>query len=699
MQRLFASIMRAKSDRRALLRNIATILLLIFLAGALGVRPVHAVAYLHILSAEPNGSGAAVGSQIELIFDQAIDLDTFSGSINSEAILPSQVSADGSGTVITVNPGALTFGQTYHVIIDHSVSTPSPDPLTLASDYAFSFTVDGTQPPPLPSSFHGQIHFSDSPPSEGNTVDILAPGVSGDAAVAAIILVDPNLFYQVNVRGDIPDTPTKEGGVENDPLTFLVNGRIAAKARWHAGTSVLLNLHPPEALPGGPYSGNEAYGILFHGSANDWGLDATTYLWDFNNDGIYEESGQVMSWSWMQDGTHTVNLKVIDSQDGEGFASVQVTVNNVPPVAYAGSGPYSGNEGSPINFAGSAFDVADDPLTYEWDFTYDGITFNVDASGSLTPSHTYDDKGSYTVALRVTDDHDLVIATQPVTVNDVLPTDVNAGGPYTGISGQAVALTGSATCIPTDYCTYAWDLDGDGIYDDATGTSPSYTWFATGDQTIRLQVTDNDGNTVTSPPANVHINLATCSIPLVVGWNLVSCNLHPTSTKPVDVFAGIYGNYDLVFAWDATGAYPDDGNWMKFAPDTPSWSNNLKNLDEKMGFWIDVTEACTLTISGTAAATTNISLWDNVGGWNLVGYPSVVSRSLLTPPGDHAGLTDFTLIYAYHANDTSDPWDPWKLFDPTATNYANDLKAMTPGWGYWIDVTADSTWTVNYLAP
>jgi hypothetical protein len=135
---------------------------------------------------------------------------------------------------------------------------------------------------------------------------------------------------------------------------------------------------------------------------------------------------------------------------------------------------------------------------------------------------------------------------------------------------------------------------------------------------------------------------------------------------------------------------------LKYAPDTPSWSNNLKSLDEKMGFWIEVTEACTLAVSGAAPATTDVPLWINVGGWNLVGYPSVVSRSLLTPPGYHAGLTDFTLIYAYHANDTS---DPWKLYDPTASNYANDLKAMTPGWGYWIDVTADSTWTVNYLAP
>ena len=689
-------IYREKPELRFPLRRMSSFLLLMLLACVLSVRPAHAIDYLHILSAEPNGSGATISSQIVLIFDQAIDLDTFAGSINSLAILPSQVSADASGTVITVNPGALTFGQTYNVIIDHSVSTPAPDPLRLESDYSFSFSVNGTQPPPLPSSFHGGIHFSDSAPDTSNTIDILAPGVSGSTAVAAIIFVDPDLLYQVNVHGDLPDTPTKEGGVENDLLTFLVNGRVAAKSHWHSGTSVVLNLHPPEALPGGPYSGNEAYGILFQGSANDWGLDATTYLWDFNNDGIYEESGQVMSWSWMQDGTHTVNLKVVDSQGGEGFASVQVTVNNVPPVAYAGSGPYSGNEGSSIDFAGSAFDIADDPLTYEWDFTYDGITYNVDASGSLTPSHTYDDKGSYTVALRVTDDHDSVIATQAVTVNDVLPTDVNAGGPYTGISGQAIALAGSATCIPTDYCTYAWDLDGDGFYDDATGAPPSYTWFATGDQTIRLQVTDNDGNTVTSAPVNVHIILATCSIPLLADWNLVSCNIHPVLTTVPQVLSTIAGKYDLVYAYDPTGIIARTGNWMKYSPGSPSYSNNLPYLDEKMGFWIHATEECTLTISGNAQASTDIPLWDDVGGWNLVGYPSVAVRALPGALSNHGVGGNLMLIYAYHAIDTG---NLWKKFDPHGPIYTNNLLTMTPGWGYWIQVSADSTWTINFLAP
>ena len=41
----------------------------------------------------------------------------------------------------------------------------------------------------------------------------------------------------------------------------------------------------------------------------------------------------------------------------------------------------------------------------------------------------------------------------------------------------------------------------------------------------------------------------------------------------------------------------------------------------------------------------------------------------------------------------------WKLFDRSAPLYANDLKQLTPGWGYWVKVSADKTWNVSYLAP
>ena len=106
--------------------------------------------------------------------------------------------------------------------------------------------------------------------------------------------------------------------------------------------------------------------------------------------------------------------------------------------------------------------------------------------------------------------------------------------------------------------------------------------------------------------------------------------------------------------------------------------------------------ADTLDLSGSAPATTSISLWDNVGGWNLVGYPSMAERVLPGALSEHGVGGSFSLIYAYYANDPFG--DPWKLFDPLGAPYSNDLQPMTPGWGYWIDVTTDRTWNLNFLA-
>jgi hypothetical protein len=188
--------------------------------------------------------------------------------------------------------------------------------------------------------------------------------------------------------------------------------------------------------------------------------------------------------------------------------------------------------------------------------------------------------------------------------------------------------------------------------------------------------------------------LSTHSVSLLAGWNLVSFNVHPTSTAIANVLADISGKYDLVYVWDATGAHASSGNWMKYAPPpAPPYQNTLSNLNETMGFWIHMTIADTLDVVGSIPTTTNINLSYNVGGWNLVGYPAAVDSAFLPAPlVDHGVGTDFSLIYAYHAYDTT---DLWKLFNRTGLPYANDLKYLSPGWGYWIKVSVTHTWDVE----
>ena len=68
-----------------------------------------------------------------------------------------------------------------------------------------------------------------------------------------------------------------------------------------------------------------------------------------------------------------------------------------------------------------------------------------------------------------------------------------------------------------------------------------------------------------------------------------------------------------------------NGAWQHYDP-AVGYGNTLTTLDESMGFWVEMTTADTLVVTGTAPGTSNIAL---KAGWNLVGFP--VARSLALP--------------------------------------------------------------------
>ena len=84
------------------------------------------------------------------------------------------------------------------------------------------------------------------------------------------------------------------------------------------------------------------------------------------------------------------------------------------------------------------------------------------------------------------------------------PVAVATASPTSGSAPLTVNFDGSGSSDPDgDPITYAWDLNGDGVYDDSTAAKPTYTYSTAGTYTVRLKVTDSKGASTVSSPITI----------------------------------------------------------------------------------------------------------------------------------------------------------------------------------------------------
>jgi PKD repeat protein len=124
-----------------------------------------------------------------------------------------------------------------------------------------------------------------------------------------------------------------------------------------------------------------------------------------------------------------------------------------------------------------------------WDFG-DGQT-----STEQSPTHTYATHGVYPVSLTVTGPGGTDTTSQDVTVNPPAPVASFTAEPPSGTVPLTVLLTSTSTGLVD---SIAWDLDADGVYDDATGPTATQTFDAAGDHTVGLSVTGPGGTSTVS---------------------------------------------------------------------------------------------------------------------------------------------------------------------------------------------------------
>lgn len=105
----------------------------------------------------------------------------------------------------------------------------------------FLAPTEGVAVPPLPSSFYGSVRVNGEAVPEGTVVRAMIEGQV--YAEAQTVMVQGGSVYSLDVPGDDPETPERDGGVEGCLIQFKVGGVMATQtATWHSGTNVELDI-------------------------------------------------------------------------------------------------------------------------------------------------------------------------------------------------------------------------------------------------------------------------------------------------------------------------------------------------------------------------------------------------------------------------------------------------------------------------
>jgi hypothetical protein len=167
---------------------------------------------------------------------------------------------------------------------------------------------------------------------------------------------------------------------------------------------------------------------------------------------------------------------------------ISAAVAQAAPTASFSFAPQSPFTGEPITFTSTATGTV---TTQAWDL--DGDRSCDDASGA-TAQASYATSGVHSITLCVGDGAGgSASQTQPVTVYNRPPVAAFTLAPATPLAAERIALTSYSSDPDGPLVSQAWDLDGDGQFDDAQGPSTSVAFPVAGDHMVRLQVIDRDG--------------------------------------------------------------------------------------------------------------------------------------------------------------------------------------------------------------
>jgi gliding motility-associated-like protein len=287
-----------------------------------------------------------------------------------------------------------------------------------------------------------------------------------------------------------------------------------------------------------------------------------SYHWDFGMPALTNDTSNLTGPSYVYNasGTYQVTLLITDSMGCKDTAQQNVTVFNLPQVAF-NAGPTSGCAPLCVNFNDLSTAQNSSPAHWSWSFG-DGSTDTLQH-----PSYCYPVNGVYSVALTVTSADGCVKTDSIPNYIHVIPGPVAAFtfGPQPAvITNPEINFTDQSTQNPSQWY---WDF-GNGV-GTSTMQNPTYSYPDTGSFPVMLIVSTANGSCPDTAFATVVIS------PELLIW--IPNAFTPNNDLRNDVFQPVFSDPEYIVSYNMM-IFDRWGNQV-FATDDPflGWDGRMKS--------------------------------------------------------------------------------------------------------------------------
>lgn len=243
--------------------------------------------------------------------------------------------------------------------------------------------------------------------------------------------------------------------------------------------------------------------VTLNGSNSVDNIGITDWWWEFDDGGIFNLNGPVVTHTFDFIGDYLVTLTVGDGVDFQDTDTLWVHVveeipDIVPPLANAGPDQHV-LSGATVTFDGSGSFDDIGIASFTWTFT-DGVPRTLTGP---SPTHPFSTIENFEITLTVKDgagnshsDTMWVFVTEVGGEDDTEDPVADAGIDQTVVQGTVVTFDGSGSSDNVGIVSYIWTFEDNGPHT-LSGPSPSHTFSSVGNYDITLTVKDAAGNSDT----------------------------------------------------------------------------------------------------------------------------------------------------------------------------------------------------------